>query len=201
MCKIWISWISTTDFSRVIVGYLGPAGSLTPGAPGGRVLHNVLAVLGGEKPLCTAGRVAVGVVDRLLLRGGPGAVLLLLLLMTARVPGGVSRWQSSLETRVEGRHWLKRGHLQVGVDVHPVWQLLLLSSRLVLQIQIAAAAPAWVEGVVDVVVVDAVVGVVQAVDGRHPLLLLLARMAALSTGHLSLTRRKWRKIAVRRVLK
>ena len=29
MCKIWISWISTTDFSRVIVGYLGFQGSYT----------------------------------------------------------------------------------------------------------------------------------------------------------------------------
>merc|ERR550517_640720 len=183
MCKIWISWISTTDFSGVIVGYLCPVRSLNPGAPGG--LHNVLAILGGEEPLCAARGVAVGVVDRVLLRGGSGAVLLVL---TARMPGQLRGWQSSLGTRVEGWHRLGRGHLKVGIDVHPVWQLLLLlSSRLVLQIQIAAAAPAWVQGVVDVVVVDAVVGVVQAVDGGHPL--LLGRMAALA-GQLRLARRK-----------
>ena len=54
MCKIWISWISTTDFSRVIVGYLR--------------LHNILAIFRREKPLCAAGGVAVSVVDRLLVR-------------------------------------------------------------------------------------------------------------------------------------
>ena len=54
MCKIWISWISTTDFSRVIVGYLR--------------LHNILAIFRREKPLGAAGGVAVRVVDRLLVR-------------------------------------------------------------------------------------------------------------------------------------
>ena len=49
MCKIWISWISTTDFSRVIVGYLR--------------LHNILAIFRREKPLGAAGGVAVRVVD------------------------------------------------------------------------------------------------------------------------------------------
>ena len=178
MCKIWISWISTTDFSRVIVGYLGRI-------PGGQ-LHNVLAVLRGEKPLGAAGGIAVGVVDRLLLGTRvPGAAALKLWpMLAAWVAGSLSgSWQSSLET------WLERwqrldlrcegGHLQIRVDVHTVWQLLMMGDcRLVLQIQIAAAAPAGVQRVVDVVVVDAVVGVVQAVDGGHH---LLAGMAALAT--------------------
>ena len=48
------------------------------------------------------------------------------------------------------------GHLQIRVDVHTVWQLLMMGDcRLVLQIQIAAAAPAGVQRVVDVVVVGA----------------------------------------------
>ena len=90
MCKIWISWISTTDFSRVIVGYLGRI----PGQ-----LHNVLAVLRGEKPLGAAGGIAVGVVDRLLLGTRvPGAAALKLWpLLAAWVAGSLSGgWQSSL---------------------------------------------------------------------------------------------------------
>ena len=90
MCKIWISWISTTDFSRVIVGYLGRI----PGQ-----LHNVLAVLRGEKPLGAAGGIAVGVVDRLLLGTRvPGAAALKLWpLLAAWAAGSLSgSWQSSL---------------------------------------------------------------------------------------------------------
>ena len=91
--------------------------------------------------------------------------------MVGGLVGG--RWQGSLETWVEGGHRLEGGHLQVGVDVHSVGKLLLLLSTcwLVLQVEVAAAATAWVQRVVDVVVVDAVVRVVQAVDWRHPRLL------------------------------
>ena len=76
------------------------------------------------------------------------------------VGGLVSRrWQGSLETWVEGGNWLEGGSLQVRVDVHTVGKLLLLlllsTCWLILEVAIAAAAAAWVQRVVDVVVVGA----------------------------------------------
>ena len=123
--------------------------------------------------------------------------MLLLLLVVAGMVGIVGivgmvgglvggRWQGSLETWVEGGHRLEGGHLQVGVDVHTVGKLLLLSTCwLVLEVEVAAAATAWVQRVVDVVVVDAVVRVVQAVDWGHPR--LLAGMTTLGD-HITLAR-------------
>jgi len=106
----------------------------------------------------------------LLLVAGMVGIVGMVVGMVGGLVGG--RWQGSLETWVEGGHRLEGGHLQVGVDVHTVGKLLLLSTCwLVLQVEVAAAATAWVQRVVDVVVVDAVVRVVQAVDWGHPRLL------------------------------